>query len=102
MKLEPVEHRWLYPEMKETFDQLGQLRDEVWAQCRTELGDDLPETATATQIASRRIVRDDRLRAEIVESYRQIASGYERKMVDLMARYTVPQIMMTPDQPSKR
>lgn len=101
MKLEPVKHKWLYPEMREMFDTLARLRDEVWSQCRAELGDDLPGTATATQIASRRIVRDDRRRAEIIESYRHIAAGYERKMVDLVVRYTVPQIIMTPDQPSK-
>lgn len=101
MKIEPVEHKWIYPEMKEMFDKLAQLRDEVWAQCRAELGDDLPETATAPSIASRRIVRDERRRAEIVESYRQIAAGYERKLADLMARYTTPQIFMTPDQPKE-
>lgn len=98
MKLEPVEHKWLYPEMKEMFDKLGQLRDEVWAKCRTELGDDLPEAATATQIESRRFVRDDRRRAEIIESYREIAAGYERKMADLVVRYTAPQIAITRDQ----
>lgn len=101
MKIEPVEHKWLYPEMNEMFDKLTQLRDEVWEQCRTELGDDLPEVATATQIASRRIVRDERRRAEIVEAYRQIAVGYERKMADLMMRYTAPQVVMTRNHPKK-
>lgn len=98
MKLEPVEYRWLYPEMKEMFDKLAALRDEVWAQCRTELGDDIPDTATATEISSRRMVRDDRRRSEIVESYRVIAHGYEKKMVDLVAKYTAPQIMVESDQ----
>ena len=92
MNLEPFEHKWLYPEMNDVFDKLAALRGEVWAKCRSELGDDMPECATATAIASRRFVRDDRLRAEIIESYRVIASGYEKKMADLVAKYAVPQM----------
>lgn len=92
MKIEHTEHKWLYPEMQEMFDKLTALRDDVWTQCRAELGDDLPESATATEIARRCNVRDDRRRAEIIEAYRVIASGYERKMADLMIKYTVPVI----------
>ena len=95
MKVEHVEHKWLHPEMKEVFDRLSALRDDVWAQCRAELGDDIPDTATATEIASGRIVRDDRRRAEIIEAYRVIAAGYERKMADMVVRYTTPQITVS-------
>jgi len=98
VKLEPVEHKWLYPEMKELFDKLSALRDDVWTQCRAELGDDLTDAATATELASRRIVRDDRRRAEIIEAYRVIASGYERKMADLVVRYSVPQMRVNIEQ----
>lgn len=98
MKLEPVEPKWMYPEMKEVFDKIAALRDGVWDQCRMELGDDMPEfDATATAIASRRIVRDDRRRAEIIEAYRIIASGYEQKMADMVIRYTVPQMIVKRD-----
>lgn len=92
--IEDVERRWLYPEMKEMFDKLATRRDEVWLQCKRALGDDLPDAATATEIASRRIVRDDRRRAEIIESHRQIADGYERKMAELVCKYTTPQIIV--------
>lgn len=96
MKLEPIEHKWLYPEMQELFDKLASLRDDVWAQCRAELGDDPPpESATAAEIASRHIVRDDRRRDEIIESYNVIARGYERKMAELVMWYTVPTMLAT-------
>lgn len=97
MQLEPTELRWLYPEMKELFDKLSALRDEVWSQCRVELGDNMPGSATASEIGPRRIVRDPIRRAVIIESYRKIAAGYEAKMASLVGQYTAPQVILKRD-----
>ena len=95
MKIEPLEHEWTSPEMREMFDRLATLRDDVWQQCRVELGEDLPAVATATELAARnRYERDPRRRSEIIEAYRQAAEPYVRKMSDLMARYTVPRMLI--------
>lgn len=95
MKIEPLEHEWTSPEMRAMFDKLAELRDDVWKQCQIELGEDVPAVATATELSARnRYERDPRRRAEIIEAYRQAAEPYVRKMSDLMARYTVPRMLI--------
>lgn len=95
--IETIEPRWIYPEMKEVFDKLAELRDDVWRQCRIELGEYPQDNATATQIADRRFIRDPKRRAEIIESYRRVVVGYEAKMAELVGKYTAPQVILKQD-----
>ena len=96
MKVEPIEHKWLYPEMREMFDKRQELQAEVWRQCRIELGDDLPPVATATEIATlKRHERNPKRRAEIIEAYRQAAQPYADKAAELICKYTAPQAIVS-------
>lgn len=95
MQIEAVEMKWLYPEMRELFEQLRSLQDDVWQKCREELGEDLSPVETATAIAMRHpYVTNPKRRAEIIEAYRLAAKPYADKMAELVGRYTVPTIIV--------
>ena len=97
MKVEAIEYDWIAPEMRELYEKLGQLRDEVWQQCRIELGeDDLPPEGTATELAARRRYENNpKRRAEIIESYRESAQPYVDKMADLFGKHTKPKMIVS-------
>ena len=85
-----IDHKWISPEAHDLFELVKGERDSAYMKMLYQLGDAIPEEATTTQMIQARQIMDPRQRYEIEMAWEPTIAGYEREMVKVIDKYSVP------------